>query len=68
MLPLKRNNLHNIIPKYLSQVTTIQIVIIIILQNDDEVIKNYTREAVVILKTEPDLVYLVEQLQCRRDP
>ncbi|KAL4089800.1 hypothetical protein QTP88_024764 [Uroleucon formosanum] len=32
-------------------------------QNNDEMIKNYTREAVVILKTEPDLVYLVEQLQ-----
>ncbi|XP_060852323.1 SET domain-containing protein SmydA-8-like [Rhopalosiphum padi] len=32
-------------------------------RNYDEMIKNYAREAVVILKTEPDLVHLVEQLQ-----
>ncbi|KAE9539884.1 hypothetical protein AGLY_005136, partial [Aphis glycines] len=32
-------------------------------RNYDEMIKNYAREAEVILKTEPDLVYLVEQLQ-----
>jgi len=38
-------------------------IIIIILQCYDEMIKNYTKEAVVILKTEPDLVHLVEQLQ-----
>ncbi|VVC43205.1 Zinc finger, MYND-type [Cinara cedri] len=32
-------------------------------QNNYETIKNYTEEAVVILKTEPDLVHLIEQLQ-----
>ncbi|CAH1736023.1 unnamed protein product [Aphis gossypii] len=32
-------------------------------RNYDEMIKNFAREAVVILKTEPDLMYLVEQLQ-----